>query len=386
MAAGGILLVGIAWALHEYTRKPPGLYLRLDFFPIPTAFAVLLAAAAAAVLLVAIDGRRARAVWFPAALAVYAALGFWMVYNSPNPQIDVYTVYRRALAALHAGHSPYGITFQNIYGHTGFYGAGVVHGSEVTFGFPYTPLALLMAIPGVVFGDFRYADVAAMVIGAAAIGYSGRSRVSLLAASLLLFTARGLFVIEQGWSEPFVICWLGLTVFAATRRRNTWLPLAGLLAVKQHMVLALPFSSWLRPEGSRRDGLRDAALAVGCAAAVTLPFFVADPPGFWRSVVTLQLSEPFRIDSLSVLVPLAKAGVTFSPAMLIAIPVVALLLSGRLAWTRAPRNAAGFAAALGFVLIAIFLVSKKAFCNYYFLVLACWCAAVAASDEDLVKW
>ena len=332
--------------------------------------------------LIALDPRRARVAWFPAALSVYAGLGIWMIAESPNPHIDVYTVYYKALHVLRAGHSPYSLTFTNIYGHSGFYAEGAVRGSEVDFGFPYPPLALLMAVPGAALGDLRYAQVAAMVAAAAAFGYAGRSRIALLAAALLLFSPRGLFVVQQAWSEPFAICWLGVLVYAATRRERTSVPLGALLAIKQHLVIALPFAPWLCRAQDRRGRVREIGLAVLAAAAVTVPFFVADPRGFWRSVVALQFAEPFRWDSLSVLVPIARAGWTLSPGMLLLIPVTAILASGLLAWMRAPKNAAGFATALGFVFAMLFLCSKKAFCNYYFLVLACLCGAVAAWDAE----
>ena len=374
-----ILAGGLAWAFVEHATSTPGFYLDT---PVDRAFHVMLAAGALSVALIALDPHRARVAWFPAALAVYAGLGIWMIAESPNPHIDVYTVYNKALQVLRAGHSPYSLTFTNIYGDTDFYADSALRGSDVNFGFPYPPLALLMALPGAVLGDPRYAQVGAMVVGAAAFGYAGRSRTGLLAAALLLFTPRGLFVIEQAWSEPFVICWLGLLVYAATRREHTPVLLGALLAVKQHLVVALPFAPWLCRAEDRRGRIREIGLSLVVAAAVTVPFLVADPRGFWHSVVALQFAEPFRWDSLSVLVPIARAGWTLSPGMLLLSPVAAMLAAGLLAWRRAPRTAAGFATALGFVFAALFLCSKKAFCNYYFLVLACWCGAVAAADGE----
>ena len=375
-----VVLLGLAWAFAEHATSIPGYALPT---PIGRTFHALLGAAAAAVALIAVDPRRARAAWFPAALAAYAALGVWIIAESPNPHIDVYAVYYKALHVLRSGHSPYSMTFTNIYGGgTDFYAEGAVQGSTVNFGFPYPPLALLMALPGAALGDLRYAGVGAMVAAAAAFGYAGRGRLAMLAAALLLFTPRGLFVVEQAWSEPFVICWLALLVYAAVRRGSTSLPLGALLAVKQHLVLALPFAPWLCRARDRRGRTREIALALAITAVVTVPFFVADPRGFWRSAVALQFAEPFRWDSLSVLVPIAKSGWVLSPGMLLLIPAAAVLAGGLLAWLRAPRTAAGFAAALGFVFVVLFLVSKKAFCNYYFLVLACWCGAVAASDAD----
>ena len=374
-----VLLAGLAWCFYAHARSRPGMYLAA-FGSVKMQFRAMVGLAALFVGLIAFDPARARRFWFPAALASYACLGAWIILDSPDPRIDVFTVYGDGLRALVSGHSPYSITFANIYGHTDFYGTGMVHGSQVLFGFPYPPLALVMALPSVPLGDVRYAQLAAMLVGAAAIGYAGRTRVGLLAAALLLFTPRGLFVIEQAWSEPLVIAWLGVLILAATRGRRTSLALGGLLAVKQHLVLALPFAPWLSNGRDPRAARREVVVALAVAAAVTLPFAAADPSGFWRSVVTLQFAEPFRADSLSVLAALARGGWMVPKSAMTAVPLVAAGAAGWFAWTHAPRTPAGFAATLGFVLVVLFLFSKKAFCNYYFLVLACWCASLAASD------
>jgi hypothetical protein len=376
-----VLLVGLAWSVAVHATARPGIRLE-SFRDVAMQFRAMVGIAIVLVALMAFDRVRARRCWFPAALALYAVMGVWVIRHSPDPLIDVYTVYDKALHALAGGHSPYSLTFPNIYGDTRFYGAGMAQNAEVSFGFPYPPLALLMALPALPLGDVRYAELAAMVIGAAALGYAGRTAIAAMAATLLLFAPRGLFVIEQAWSEPFVICWLGLLMRAATRRQRTWIPLGALLAVKQHLVIALPFAPWLSGSGDGRSRRREIALAIAVAAAVTLPFAIADPSGFWRSVVVLQLTEPFRADSLSALIPFVRAGWTVPPVALTLMPVLAAVAAGWAAWRRAPRTPAGFAAALGFVLMMLFLFSKKAFCNYYFLVLACWCAAVAASDDS----
>ena len=142
----------------------------------------------------------------------------WLIHVSPRPHIDVMTVFHDGLAALAAFKSPYSMTFPNIYENADLYGAGLVVNGRVQFGFPYPPLSLLMAAPAYILGlDVRYAELAALVAGAAWIGYSGRGRLGPLAAAALLFTPRTFFVLEQAWTESLVICWAGLTIFAATR-------------------------------------------------------------------------------------------------------------------------------------------------------------------------
>ncbi len=393
----GVLVAGLLSSLLALATMPIGMYLAR---PEPSAhpdFLAGLAAAAVFSLLVAFDRSRARRAWFPALLVTYAVLGAWLIDASPRPRIDVMTVFREAFAALGRLESPYSITFPNIYDNEALYGAGLVVNGRVQFGFPYPPLSLLMAAPAYVLGsDVRYAELAALLAGAAAIGYCTPGRIAPLAATALLFTPRTFFVLEQAWTESLVICWVGLTVFAASHpapsaRAAAVLPrirtvaLGLLLAVKQHLVVAVLLTPWLRraeERGGPRAGLSLLAGACSVAAVVTVPFFLWDPAGMWRSVVTLQLREPFRVDSLSVLSHLALQGWQPAPAALLWAPVAALTAGLLLAWWRQPRTPAGFATGLGTAFLLLFLFSKKAFCNYYFLVIALLMAGVAAASNE----
>ena len=126
-------------------------------------------------------------------------------------------------------------------------------------------------------------------------------------------------------------------------------------------------------------------VACAAAAAVTLPFALWDPGGVWRSVVILQLREPFRADSLSVLSYFASQGWQPTQGILLIAPLGALAAGLGLSWWRLPRTPAGFAIGLGTTFLLLFLVSKKAFCNYYFLVIALLMAGVAAGSGELAK-
>jgi hypothetical protein len=340
--------------------------------------------AAILTLLIGIDDRRRR-IWFPALLGVFLCLGIWLIRASPDPYIDVMTVQRAAIDALWRGQSPYSIAFRNIYGSDVFYGADVVKDSLVHFGLPYPPLSLLMAVPGqLLLGDLRYAELVALIAGCGAIGYAGRDRGAPLAAALVLFTPRTFFVLEQGWTEAFVICWLGITVATATTRSsNRGLVLALLCAVKQHMVVALAFAPWLvdrREDGAERKALVFRALAI--ATALSLPFVLWDPAGFWRSVVWLQFQEPMRPDSLSMLSLIVHAGWSVPRIAQTVAPLLALAMGVAVSFRCAPRTPAGFALAIGVSFLLMFAFSKKAFCNYYFFVLAALATSVAASRED----
>ena len=84
-----------------------------------------------------------------------------------------------------------------------------------------------------------------------------RGPVGALAAGLYLFTPRNLFVLEQSWTEPFVVLFLAATVWCAARHPRVAPYVLGLfLAVKQYAVLALPLALLLArpPMSSRGSG------------------------------------------------------------------------------------------------------------------------------------
>lgn len=379
----GILLAGLGFGLALQLFAEPGMYLRRHG-PHPFLIGSIVLAGLFIVLMVR-DRARARWLWFPALLLTAAGMGIWLIHASPKPHIDVMTVHKFAIAALRAGHNPYAIVFPDIYHRDELYAPELTESGWVLFGLPYPPLSLLMAIPGQLWArDIRYAELLSLLVGAGFLGYAGRGIAAPLAAALLVFTPRSLFVLEQGWTESFAILWLGAAIFAACRlpRLFPWM-LALLVSVKQHMVLALPLAPLILPQPiAWRAAVRLMLPPFIVPLLFALPFLVWNADAFLRSVIWLQLAEPFRPDSLSILSLLAEYGWTLErgqPIMLIA-PLLAVTTGFAIAWWRAPRTAAGFAGALGFTLLLLFACSKKAFCNYYFFVIAALCAAIAASD------
>ena len=121
--------------------------------------------------------------------------------------------------------------------------------------------------------------------------------------------------------------------------------------------------------------------AVAVAAAVTVPLALLDLDAFWRSAVLLQLREPFRLDSLSFTRELLQFGIPLDKQGAMAVSLTAGLAGIGLAWWRAPRTPAGFAASLGVTCFLLTAFGKKAFLNYYFLVVAFLLVAVAASSS-----
>jgi hypothetical protein len=200
---------------------------------------------------------------------------------------------------------------------------------------------------------------------------------------MLLFSPRTLFVLEQGWTELFAICWLGAAVYAACRG-SRFLPLtiALLVSSKQHLLLAGPLALLLVPSPvSWRSATRMLGPAILLPFLLAAPFFLWAPRPFLQSVVLLQFKEQFRRDSLSLLGAVAHAGwpIEQHNVVLLLAPMLALAAGLFFVWQYCPRDVSGYSAALGFVLLLVFLLSKKAFANYYYFVLATLCAAAATA-------
>ncbi len=163
------------------------------------------------------------ACWFPALLVTSLLLGVWMIHSSPAPHIDVWVFQQNGAAELLHGRNPYAMTFPDIYhstlpGRSAAYGTGLVVNDRLQFGFIYPPLTLLLStLSYALTGDVRYAQVSALVLAAAFIGYLRPGRLPKLAAALLLFSPRVFFVLGRAWTEPFVVLLLAVTIFLACR-------------------------------------------------------------------------------------------------------------------------------------------------------------------------
>jgi hypothetical protein len=375
-----VALVGQLWAMLQRTPARP-------FDAVPSWRPTFLLAAVVVVVAacgIAMGRGLVRHLAILALLATHLALGIWTIRVQPQPwpMIDVYMFQRDSVAALLAGVNPYAITFPNPYTNGVYYGPGMVVDGRLTFGFVYPPLSVFLSVLGQwAGGDVRYAQLGAMTLAAAFMAYTRRGRLGGLAAALFLFTPRNLFVLEQSWTEPFVVLFLAATVWCAARHPRVAPYVLGLfLAVKQYAVLALPLALLItRPPMSLAGLRRTVVPAVAVAAVVTLPLALREPTGFLRAVVELQFYQPFRPEALSYLGLLAGpdlqppfgTGVAFA---------VAAAVTGLALW-RAARTPAGFALGVSAVFLAFFVLNKQAFANYYFFVIGALCVAVAATQQ-----
>jgi uncharacterized membrane protein len=268
------------------------------------------------------------------------------------------------------------VTWPDIYGNRVGNIPGTVVNGRVVGGFPYPPISLLCALPGYLAGDFRYSQLAAMSIAALLLAFARGTRLSAVVAALVLFTPRTFYMIEEGWTEPFIIVFLAATLYCAARGHTRLVPvfLGLFLASKQHMVLAIPAAALLvgTPFHWRRYA-RMLGIALATAACVTLPFFLWNPPAFFQAVVIRHLHKDFRLDCLSWSAwMVAHGGAVVTNA--VALPASLLVMA--LALWKLPCTSAAFAAALGVQFLVFFLFNNSA-CNYYYMVLAMFGAAVA---------
>jgi hypothetical protein len=369
---------GLALNLGQLATSPPALYLHLNASGLaPFHRGLALLALVAATVLVAAP-RRVALLQIGVLVAVHAALGAWIIHRSPRPAIDVHLFHHYAIAALREGVDPYAITFPDIYRDSAYYGPGLSVSGQLQFGFPYFPLSLLLSLPGqVLFKDPRYAQLAAMELAAVLMAFARPTGLGLIAAALYLTTPRIFFVLEQSWTEPFLVLGIAAVVYASCRRSRLlpWL-FGAFVALKQYLVFALPTLLFLvDAPRNRRRVWTFLAKAAAIGAAVTLPFVVWGPAAFWKSVIALQFHQPFRPDALSVLSWWA-GGTHAQPPAWISFAVAAA--ASALALRRLPRTPAGFAMANAFTFMGFFVFSKQAFCNYYFFVIGAVCASLAA--------
>jgi hypothetical protein len=319
----------------------------------------------------------ARAGWrLTAAIAIYVLAGAWVVALSPNPPNDVWYVHQTAGHALLAGKDPYAIQMPNIYGPgSGYYAPSLERGAVLDFGFPYPPLSLLLALPGIAVGDVRYALLLASAMSAAIVARIRPGPLATGAGLLLLFTPRTFFIVEQSWTEPIIVMLLALTVLLASRAlRVTPVGLGLLLALKQHLVLTLPLALLMAPRPvAWRRLVRPTGVAVAVCLLVTLPFAIWDMSAFWHSVVEVQFLQPSRPDALAYPAWFGMPQVAAIAGFVALVPALALVI-----W-RSARTPAGYAGAIALVYLAFFAFNKQAFANYYYMVVGALCIAVAAT-------
>ena len=381
MLCRSLIAAGMFWQLCSLLSTSPGFYLRpLD----PSVFIFGVVAAAmlsGSVLSNSATGSSGLQVWigrfrFPILLAVFVMVGVWLIQASPAPVIDVDRFQRIGLDALLKGQNPYRAIYPNIYLNNDFYGEGMSVNGRLTFGFPYPPLSLLLALPGHLLGDYRYAQLAALVLSGALIAYARPHPLSEALVVLFFFTPRVFFVLEQGWTEPFVLLTFSAFIFSLLRYPRTAPWIFGLaLASKQYVFLMVPLLPLIW--NAKAAGIV-LAKAMVIAVLVTIPLALWSLPNFFSSVVTLHFKQPFRLDALSLLAWLAREGFKPSPTLCGFGALTTIIIVAHL---RRLKGAGNFTLASAMAFFGFFVCNKQAFCNYYFLVIGLLCISAAIATE-----
>lgn len=365
----------ILQAIELVLGKP----LDVAIYPAALQFTIAIAALAAVLAVLYSLWKQPRSnFWFFFVLAAHFAAGLAVLILLPPKAIDVHYAQADSLQALTTGLNPYAIHLKNMYGADAlkFYDLATVHGNEMTTGFNYPPLSLLLCVPAYLMAhDFRFAHLLAIEITAALIGLARPSSLSKLAACVFLFTPRVFFVLHSTWTEPFWAALFAIFVFALVRSNRPSPVLFGLLlAVKQVTVLS-PFALWGLFQARGRF-VQFCLRSILIAAAVSAPFVLWDPAAFYRSAIAFYLRSPVRLDSLSFHALLAAFGVHL-PSL---IPLLASIALALIAGRRLPATPSGMSCVLAISYTIFYAFGKAAFCNYYYLVIAFCCAAVAVAN------
>lgn len=355
MAAALVLL------LVQGSFDAPGYHLARAGFR-PVFVAVQLALAAAVALAWALP--RAESRWRTGVLAAGLAAGFGLrvgiVWASPAPAIDVFAQFQDATAHLLAGRNPYLTPVADPGG-----GLAENFGYRANF-FSYPPANLApLAAARWLTGDVRHAYLAAEALAVAALWALARRRGATDAARLLpllfLFHPRGLFEIEQAWTEPLLVGGLAAYLWLEdTGRRPTRAAVAlGLwLSLKQYLFFfaALHFA--------QRRRWRELPLVAAAGLATWLPFLVWDAPSALANGLWFQLHTAFRPDGLTWAAAVWRgSGWEATKWVAVGAGLLVAAVAGR---ALRGRGLAGWLHAGLLATLAAFLGGSQAFCNYYY--------------------
>lgn len=295
---------------------------------------------------------------FAAAVVLGFGLRLGMVSASPAPIIDVFNQFQESAQHWLQGLNPYLTPVSDPYeGRINF-------GYQVT-GYAYPPANLyLHTLAYLAGGDIRYGYIAcealAMVCLHALVPARERAAARWLVL-LFLFQPRGLFVIEQAWTEPFLVGAGGAFLWLAARRpESRWAAVVfGIfLSLKQYLVFFAAL--FLAP----RAHWRWLGVVTAVVAATWLPFLLWDFDSAINNGLLFQFRTGFRSGGLT-LSSVFYRWFGWESTKWVAIGLGAITL----AFAYRKLNHRGLGGQLhGSVLatLAAFLAGSQAFCNYYY--------------------
>ncbi len=295
---------------------------------------------------------------------------------SPAPGIDVFTCVTAAADHLLAGRNPYEQVYTDIYNGRYDYDPVMV----------YWPAVLLWETAARwIFHDIRVGTLLAEFISGwfcyktLATLRVPRMRAWLFALGWVAFPVAP-FVLEQAWIDPLLVMSFSALAWALALRRPVaaGVALGLVLSFKQYgsVGAAVTLVYLVRSFGPRRAA-HSALVALSVFVATMLPFVAWNARALLYMTVSVPAHARMRSDSLGLLPLLSDSMREPWPSRITA--AVGILVTAACAtWlSRRPVRLSEWAAALVFAYMSLFLLSKQAFCNYYYFTsFFAWAAAV----------
>ncbi len=304
-------------------------------------------------------------------MALALRMGVDVIASSPEPRIDVFQLLRSGAQALHRGENPYAVVSVPATG-----------GPAPTVPYAYPPGSLLASwLTFEAFGDVRYAALGSVLVA----GVLARATAKHLspelpalhhdgAALLMVLFPKWPMIVQRAWVDPISLGLLAYVGYASVRghRMRAAVALGLAISTKQPMFffgfLAMALLRWR---------WRDGFLCAAVAAAVCLPFALANPAAFWFANYTFHAALPPRPDSLSMAALLAEMGGIVVPTLVpfaLAASVVAL------AATKLRDRSTLYFLSAALLFLVFFTFGKQAFVNYHFFI-----AGLAALSMPLLS-
>jgi hypothetical protein len=312
----------------------------------------------------------------------------WFFTNDSTYQVEL------AGDLLRHGHNPYGHDYrgsglERFYTRDGTISRRVLHHEVALDHYAYFPGTIVTAavwrLLPTPFDDLRLL-ILLCTLGALGVALAFRAPLGWRLAIGALLVCDPIAV-RSAWfgqnDAPSLL--LLLAAFALiTRRRFGWAAaaLAGAILLKQFALVALPFAALMLVQaGATRAELKRAAAAfVGVLALFVIPFFVADPGGFWADTVKYGAGT-YRIVGYGLSAILVRIGIVADRNGAYPFGLIALLTWLPLTvWLLYMQRRAGelWLGAAGFALSILWLLFIGRTFNNYYLIWPLTGAAAAA--------
>jgi len=288
-------------------------------------------------------------------IAIALILRIFMVFSSPNPQIDVFDILKNGPKALLQGQNPYSQTYNKIY-----------IDAPANY-FAYSPGSILAVLPFVaIFNDPRFAMISAEILTAILIYIVGKNE---LLALLFLFNPRFSFVTEQSWLDPLIPFFLLLFyyLYKIKEKESLALFIFGFIAVIKQSFIFFPVFLLKIIAGNLKKWLWPTAAVI----LTLVPFLLWNAHDliynvFTRYFVTVSERIPLTHRSLTLFSFWFEQFQKDIPSLILWI--IPLLFLTVVFIKQQKQNWLIFFAGITVFHFALFFFSNAAFLNFYYLI------------------